>query len=75
MPNYPDRSKQRSNDGIIGMTKSVGSNMNNQNNSLTGNSNYNTDLLSLLGKSLYSEYGSKDAMEQALFGLTFNKKL
>jgi hypothetical protein len=74
MPGYPDRSKQRSNNSIIGMSNSVGNN-DKTNNSLAGNSNYNTDLLSLLGKSLYSEYGSKDAMEKALFGLTFTKKL
>jgi hypothetical protein len=76
---YPDRSKQRSNDGIIGAFTSTASDVLDFKNTLLtkaqtgsiGSINYYTNLFENLGKNLLTGGNSRRAIEESLFGIDF----
>ena len=85
---YPDRSKQRSNDGLIGMTARTVQNLSSNTREMLdsvqtgtqGKLSWGTNLLEMLGHNLYGGISGKQSMagvgkralEQSLFGMNFD---
>ena len=88
MSDYPDRSKQRSNDSIIGTTvkyaktfaDSTKEKLDSYQTGTKGKFSWSTNLFEMLGQSLYGGIAGKQpmgnigksAMEQSLFGMKFD---
>ena len=79
MTDFPDRSKQRSNDGLMsafsGTVKSalnIKDNITQAQRGTIGNVNYYTNLFENLGNTLIKGQNSKTAIEQSLFGIDYS---